>query len=82
VEAADLDVLLLEHLQTPREGIGNPHVAVVLVGAARSPVVKRRLHLADGGDHLLCLLDHPLLLGRHETDLVVQGIGERCKELP
>lgn len=79
VEAADLDVLLLEYLETPCEWVSNLQVSVGV--AARLAVVERRFHLADGRDHLLRLFNHPLLLGRHEADLVLQGIGQRGKEL-
>jgi hypothetical protein len=80
VEAADLDVLLLEYLEASGERIGDLQVSVV--AAPRSAVVERRFHLADGCDHLLRLFDQPLFLRRYKADLVLQGIGQGREELP
>lgn len=74
VQSGNLNVLLLEQLKTTRQRIGDLQV-IVFRGAARTRVVKRDLHLTDGGNHLLGFGDHLLLLGGDQTDLVVEGLG-------
>jgi hypothetical protein len=81
MEAANLRVFLLQHLETPRERISNLQI-VVLIVTTRPAVVERGLHLPDCRNHLLRVLNQGLLLRRHKTDLVVQGVGQRRKELP
>jgi hypothetical protein len=73
MEAADLDVLFLKDLQAT--GQGKCHFQLVLVRqalAARFGVVKRRLHLPYRCDHLLCLIDHFLLLRGYGPYLIVE----------
>lgn len=80
VQSADLCVLLLEHLQTPCKGVRDLEVPIRV--AARLAVVERSFHLPDLRDHALRLVNHLLLLRRYEADLVVQGIGKSCEDLP
>ena len=73
VEAANLLVLLLQHLEAPRERIGDLQI-VVLIVTPRPAVVERGLHLANCRNHLLCFFNQAFLLRRYKTDLVVEGI--------
>lgn len=81
VNLADLKVLLFEHLQAAGQRVGDLEVLVGIVVAAGPGVVEGRLHLADGVDGALGLVDHVLLLGGYQSDLVVQGFGESVEEL-
>lgn len=81
MEAANLHVFLLERLETPRERISDLQI-VVLIVTARPALVERGLHLPDCRNHLLRVLNQGLLLRRHKADLVIQGVGQRRKELP
>ena len=83
VEPADLDVPLLEELQASGEGICDLELVVGfgLVVAPRLGVVERAFHLSDDGNDPLRLLDHVLLLGRDQTNLVVQRLGQGRKQL-
>ena len=74
-----MNVLLLEHLETSRERVGDLEVGVVTT--ARPSIVERGLHLLDRRNHPLRLLDHPLLLRRHLAHLVVECIGQGREEL-
>ena len=77
MELADLDVFLFQNLEAPGEGKSNLQVLLVgFVITARTAVVEGLSHLPDGRDHLLGFLNHALLFGCHDADLIMQRFGE------
>lgn len=83
VAAADLGVLLLQYLETSLERICDFQTVVLLrlIIATGLIAVERGLHLPDRRDDSLRFLHHFLFLGRHQTNLVVQGFGQSLEEL-
>jgi hypothetical protein len=64
-------MFLLEDLETSFERKCDLEVVVVMVVSTGPRVVEGSFHLADRGYHILGLLDHPFLLGRDLTNLIV-----------
>lgn len=75
MESANLNMLLLEHLQASHQGVCDDQVIILIIVTATFRVVERRLHLADNSNNPLCLVDHLLLLRSDESDLAVEGLG-------
>lgn len=75
VDPTDLGVLLLQALKAFGEWVGDFQTVVPIGNISTRPrVLKRSLHLADDGDHLLGFGDEVLLLRRDLAHMVVEGL--------
>lgn len=74
VEFADLEVLVLENLQTPCQRIGDLELFTLgLVLVLGLVVIEGSFHLFDGGYDGFGLTDHVILLSSNEAHLVMEG---------
>lgn len=83
MDFGNLDLLLLQALDTVRQGIGDVEAVAFAtpVAAAWFGVLNGSLRLTNGDDQLFGLGDQVLLFGSNKTDLIVQCLGQSRKEL-
>lgn len=80
MQASNMSLLFPQGLQAVIEGIRYCDVVGVIVPSAIG-VVERSLHFANPGNDGLCFVNHFLLFGIDEANLVVEGLGESREEL-